>query len=78
MPSEPDGVDLGVATKQRPNFGFTEPAMAAGGADAADPTGCRPARHGLRIDPKQTGNLSGCQEAVTVLHLLCLSFGTRC
>ena len=49
--------------------------MAAGGADAADPTGRRPARHGLWIDPEQTGNLSGSEESIAVLHLMCLSSG---
>jgi len=49
--------------------------MAAGGTDTADPTGRSPARDGLWIDPKQAGNLSGCEESVTVLHLMCLSSG---
>ena len=71
----PHGVDVGVAPQQCADFGFAEPTVAAGGPDAADTTGRRPARDGLGIDPKQAGNLSGCEESITVLHVVCLSSG---
>ncbi len=47
--------------------------MPTGRADAADTAGGCPTCHGLWIDAKQAGNLSGCQEPVTVLHEMCLS-----
>jgi hypothetical protein len=69
-------VDLGISTQERSHLRLTESAMAPWRADAPDPAGRRPARHGLRIDPEQVGNLSGCEEAVTVFHVVPF-LGTR-
>jgi hypothetical protein len=67
---------VGISAQQRTDLRLAEAAVAAGRPDASDAPGRGPARHGLWIHPKQAGNLSGSQEAVTVFHVVPF-LGTR-
>ena len=42
--------------QERTNLGFTEPSVATGSADAADPPRSRPTGYRFRVDPKQRGD----------------------
>ncbi len=61
-------VEHAFALEQGAYLGFPEPAMAAWRPDAADPSGGRPSRHGLRVDPEQRSHLARRQQTISSVH----------
>lgn len=58
---------VGRACEQRFDLGGPVPPVASEGANRGELPRLRPARHGLRVDPKPRRNLSGRQELLHVL-----------